>query len=60
MMLDELAADYQYKDRIDFYKVDIDREQELAAVFGVRSVPTTPFNKVFNRNFSFSSTGFST
>ena len=30
-------------DRIDFYKVDIDREQELAAVFGVRSVPTLLF-----------------
>ena len=42
-LLDELAADYQYKDRIDFYKVDIDREQELAAVFGVRSVPTLLF-----------------
>lgn len=42
-VLDELAADYQYKDRIDFYKVDIDREQELAAVFGVRSVPTLLF-----------------
>ena len=28
---------------IDFYKVDIDREQELAAVFGVRSVPTLLF-----------------
>ena len=39
-VLNELAADYQYKDRIDFYKVDIDQEQELAAVFGVRSVPT--------------------
>lgn len=33
----------QYKDRIDFYKVDIDQEQELAAVFGVRSVPTLLF-----------------
>ena len=42
-VLDELAADYQYKDRIDFYKVDIDQEQELAAVFGVRSVPTLLF-----------------
>ena len=42
-VLNELAADYQYKDRIDFYKVDIDREQELAAVFGVRSVPTLLF-----------------
>lgn len=27
-VLDELAADYQYKDRIDFYKVDIDQEQD--------------------------------
>jgi hypothetical protein len=35
-VLNELAADYQYKDRIDFYKVDIDQEQELAAVFGKR------------------------
>ena len=42
-VLNELAADYQYKDRIDFYKVDIDQEQELAAVFGVRSVPTLLF-----------------
>lgn len=42
-VLDELAADYQYKDRIDFYKVDIDQEQDLAAVFGVRSVPTLLF-----------------
>ena len=42
-VLDELAADYQYKDRIDFYKVDIDREQELAAVFGIRSVPSLLF-----------------
>ena len=36
-VLDELAADYQYKDRIDFYKVDIDREQELAAVSSDKS-----------------------
>ncbi|MDE5730726.1 MAG: thioredoxin fold domain-containing protein [Alistipes sp.] len=40
---EELAADYQYKDRIDFYKVDIDREPELAEAFGVRSVPTLLF-----------------
>ena len=37
------GGDYQYKDRIDFYKVDIDQEQDLAAVFGVRSVPTLLF-----------------
>lgn len=41
--LDELAADYEYKDRIDFYKIDIDQEQELAGMFGVRSVPTLLF-----------------
>ena len=42
-VLDELAEDYQYKDRIDFYKIDIDREEQLAAAFGVRSVPTLLF-----------------
>ena len=28
---------------MDVYKVDIDREEELAAAFGVRSVPTLLF-----------------
>ena len=64
-VLDELAADYQYKDRIDFYKVDIDQEQDLAAVFGVRSVPTLlfiPLNGffIFSVSFWISSTLFFT
>ncbi len=42
-VLEELANDYQYRDRIDFYKVDVDREEELAAAFAVRSIPTLLF-----------------
>lgn len=37
-VLEEIAD--EYKDRIYVYKVDIDREQELASAFGIRSVPT--------------------
>jgi thioredoxin 1 len=37
-ILDELADEYQGKVRIG--KVDIDSQQELAAQFGVRAVPT--------------------
>ncbi|MCQ2229920.1 MAG: thioredoxin [Bacteroidales bacterium] len=37
-ILESLAADYDGK--IDIYKVDVDKEKELAAVFGVRSIPT--------------------
>ncbi len=37
----QLAKDYAGK--IDFYKVDIDKEQELAAVFGIQSIPTFLF-----------------
>ena len=40
-VVEGLAADYAGK--IDFYKVDIDKEQELAAVFGVQSIPTFLF-----------------
>lgn len=29
-----------YAGKIDFYKVDIDKETELAAVFGIQSIPT--------------------
>lgn len=39
--LEELSE--QYKDKVYIYKVDIDKEQELAAAFGVRSVPTLIF-----------------
>jgi thioredoxin len=36
-IMKELAA--TYKDEIIFYKIDVDVEQELAAVFGVSSIP---------------------
>lgn len=40
-ILDELAA--EYGDKIDIYKIDTEQEQELAAVFGIRSIPTLLF-----------------
>ncbi len=40
-IVEQLAKDYQGK--IDFYKIDIDKEPELAAVFGIQSVPTFLF-----------------
>lgn len=40
-IVEELAKDYQ--GQIDFYKVDIDKEQELAATFGIQSIPTFLF-----------------
>jgi len=40
-ILEELSNDYEGK--IDFYKVDTEAEGELAAVFGIRSIPTLLF-----------------
>ena len=40
-ILIELAS--QYKNDIVIYKINVDNEQELAAVFGVRSIPTILF-----------------
>lgn len=40
-ILEELSK--EYAGEVDIYKVDIDCEQELAAAFGVRSVPTLLF-----------------
>lgn len=40
-IVDELAEEYEGK--VDIYKVNIDDEQELAAAFGIRSVPTLMF-----------------
>ena len=39
--MDELAA--EYGDKIDIYKIDTEQEQELAAAFGIRSIPTLLF-----------------
>ena len=40
-VLDELAEEYE--GTIDIYKVNIDDEEELAEMFGIRSVPTLLF-----------------
>ncbi|NDW11490.1 thioredoxin [Bacteroides sp. 214] len=40
-ILEELAA--EYGDDIYIYKIDTEKEQELAAVFGIRSIPTLLF-----------------
>lgn len=40
-ILEELAE--EYKDKIVIYKVDTEEEQELAAVFGIRSIPSILF-----------------
>ncbi|HNR73581.1 MAG: thioredoxin [Bacteroidetes bacterium OLB12] len=40
-ILEELAA--AYKDKLVIYKVDTEVEQELSAVFNIRSIPTFLF-----------------
>ncbi len=40
-ILEELATEYEGK--LDIYKVDTEAEQELAAVFGIRSIPSLLF-----------------
>lgn len=40
-ILEELAA--EYGDSIYIYKIDTEKEQELAAAFGIRSIPTLLF-----------------
>ncbi len=40
-ILEDLAK--QYAGKINIYKVDVDKEQELAALFGVQSIPTFLF-----------------
>ena len=40
-VLEELSEEYQ--DRVIIYKVDTEKEQELAAAFGVRSIPSILF-----------------
>jgi len=39
--LEELAG--EYSDKIYIYKVDTDKEQELAGLFGIRSIPSILF-----------------
>ena len=40
-ILEELAA--EYGDKIYIYKVDTEEEEELAAAFGIRSIPSLLF-----------------
>ncbi len=40
-ILEELSE--EYKGKLDIYKVDTEVEQELAAVFGIRSIPSILF-----------------
>jgi len=40
-IVEELAEDY--KDKVDVYKIDTGAEQELAAVFGIQSIPSLLF-----------------
>jgi thioredoxin 1 len=40
-VLEELSEDY--KGKIDIYKVDTEDQQELAAIFGIQSIPSILF-----------------
>lgn len=40
-ILDEVSK--EYSGQIDVYKIDVDQEEELAAAFGIRSIPTLLF-----------------
>jgi len=40
-IIEEVARDYN--GQIDVYKIDVDKEEALASVFGIRSIPTLLF-----------------
>ena len=40
-ILESLAKEYD--GQVDFYKVDIDKQQELSTMFDIRSIPTLLF-----------------
>jgi thioredoxin len=40
-IIDELSVEYAGK--VNFYKVNVDDEQELAGIFGIRSIPSMLF-----------------
>jgi thioredoxin 1 len=40
-VLEDLSKEYRGK--VDIYKVDTEKEQELASVFGIRSIPSILF-----------------
>ena len=41
LVLEELSNEYH--DKINIYKIDTEQEQELASVFGIRSIPSILF-----------------
>lgn len=47
-ILEELSD--EYGDKIDIYKCDTEVEQELAGVFGIRSIPTMLFVPTMDKN----------
>lgn len=46
-VLEELSKEYEGK--IDIYKVDTEKERELSAVFGIRSIPSLLFIPIDNQ-----------
>jgi thioredoxin 1 len=40
-IIEELSKEYE--DKIDIYKINTEQEQELSAVFGIRSIPSILF-----------------
>lgn len=40
-LLEELSN--EYAERVDIYKIDTEREQELSSLFGIQSIPTFLF-----------------
>lgn len=47
-ILEELSEEYDGK--LDIYKVDTEVEQELASVFGIRSIPSLLFVPTMDKN----------
>ncbi|MDA3780492.1 MAG: thioredoxin domain-containing protein [Bacteroidales bacterium] len=45
-ILEELSTEY---DHIDFYKINTEEQQELAAVFGIKSIPSVLFIPLENQ-----------
>jgi len=48
-ILEELAD--EYTGQIDIYKVDTEKEEELAAAFGIRSIPSCSARWASNRKW---------
>lgn len=42
-IMDDISKEYDEK--VDFYKINVDEENELSAYFGIRSIPTILFIK---------------